>query len=357
MVKKISSAVICFCMVLGLIFSAPVVFAADINQGVIEIDTVEGITGDTVVVPIKITQNPGIMAVTVSVTYDPDVLKYAGFYYGDIFTDYTIAVHPDRRLIRLVICERRNKTNDGTIVSFKFKIADNAKAELTKIGLEYGKGDFCDWDLNKIMPQIVPGGINVAFNGKNCTHKSYGEWKVVSEPVCEEVGISERVCKQCGHKELKETAAIGHTYSDSWTVDKPATAEAEGTMSRYCIRCDDYVDRVNFSLEQSESSGIKNEIWQDITDNKVGEELFKEQNPDKELTPNEHPADQKNEDNNSNILNADDIINSILPDGDDSSESDVPSVTEKIEEVIPEYRTLFDVFKIAFAVLVLLIIL
>ena len=89
-----------------------------------------------IMIPIKIIENPGIMAVTVSITYDPTAIKYQDFYYGDIFTDYTIAVHPDRKLIRLVICERRNRTENGNIISFKFKILDEAKAELKGVTLE-----------------------------------------------------------------------------------------------------------------------------------------------------------------------------------------------------------------------------
>lgn len=356
MKKRIFSILLCVCIIFSIFSVGFTASAAEIKQGIIEIGTVDGITGDTVVVPIKLTENPGIMAVTVSITYDPAVLKYQDFYYGDIFTDYTIAIHPDRKLIRLVICERRNKRNDGNIVSFKFKVLDDAKAELTKIGLEYSKGDFCNWNLDKIMPEVISGGVNVAFNGKNCAHKNYGEWTVISQPVCEKVGISERVCTVCGHKELKEIKEIGHTYSENWTVDKPATAEQEGTMSRYCIRCDDYVDRVTFTLEQSDKENIKNEIWEDIPDKNIGEEIFKEQNPDKELTPNNPVEDDKDDDESDNsIFDADNIINSILPDTDDV-DTDSITVLEKIKEAIPEFDNYFEIFKIAIAVLLLLIV-
>lgn len=353
MKKRILSVIISVCLIIISACCGFSVSAADINEGKIEIPTIDANVGDSVVVPIKITENPGIMAVTVSVTYDPSVLKYETFYYGDVFTDYTIANHKDRKLIRLVICERRNKKTDGNIISFKFKVLDNAKAELTKIGLEYSRGDFCNWNLDKIMPEVVSGGINVAFNGSNCTHKSYGEWKEVTKPVCEEVGVSERACKLCGHKELKEIPPIGHTYSDIWTVDKPATAESDGTMSRYCIRCDDYVDRINFSLEQSEKEEIKNEIWEDVTDKELGEQLFKDQNPDKELTPNK-PADTDKE-NEDSVFNPDNILNNILSENEDT-DSSIPSVAEKIAEAIPEYESIFKAFVIAVGVLLLLII-
>ena len=155
-------------------------------------------------------------------------------------------------------------------------------------------------------------------------------------------------------RELKELKAIGHTYSDNWTVDKPATAEQEGTMSRYCIRCDDYVDRVTFTLDQSDKENIKNEIWEDIPDKNVGEEIFKEQNPGQQLTPNEPPMDSDDSGEQENIFDAENIINSILP--EDSTESDAVTVLEKIKEAIPDIETYLDIFKIAIGVLLLLIV-
>ncbi len=286
MKKRIFSICIIFCVIIGMLFSVPTVSAAEIKKGIIEIASVEGEVGEEVVVPIAIKENPGIMAVTVSITYDPEVLEYVSYYYGNVFNDYTVAAHPDRKLIRLVICDTRNKRNDGNIISFRFNVTDKAKAEFTKINLEYSKGDLCNWNLDKIMPEVVSGGVEVAFNGENCPHKKYGEWKVISEPACKEVGVNERVCDFCGHKEYKETSPIGHTYSENWTVDKPATAEKDGTMSRYCIRCDDYVDRITFSLEQSEKEEIDNIIWEDVADKETAEEIFKEQNPGKKPTQN-----------------------------------------------------------------------
>ncbi len=356
MKKRIFSFLLCISTVICLLVCAvPTVSAAVINKGKIEIATVEGITGDSVIVPIKMTENPGVMAVTVSITYDSSILKYEGFYYGNIFSDYTVVEHPERNLIRLVICDRRNKLNDGKIISFKFKIAEDAKAELTKIDMKYSKGDFCNWNSDKIMPEITSGGVNVAFNGKNCAHKNYGDWTVITEPVCEEVGVRERICEKCGHTEFKEIAAIGHTYSDKWTVDKPATADKDGTMSRYCIRCDDFVDRVTFSLEQSNKDKINNEIWGEVTDPDIGGQLFKEQNPDKELTENE-PTNNNGEDIIKNPLDVEEIIGEVIPEAQ-TPDGETMSVLDKISEVFPNHETLINIFKIVIVVLLIIIIL
>lgn len=291
--KKIISLFCIACLTIGMVFCAPKISAAVIKKGIVEVGTVKSIVGDEVVVPVLIKENPGIMAVTISVTYDPTALEYVSHYYGNVFDDYTIANHTDRKLVRVVICGITNKRKDGTIISLKFRVTKDAKAELTPITVKYTKGDFCNWNLDKIMPEVISGGVEVAFNGENCPHKNYGEWSIVTEPSCEDVGVKVRTCSLCGHNKYKEISPIGHTYSENWTVDRPATEDSDGTMSRYCIRCDDYVDRITFSLEQSEKEDIDNIIWEDFTDKETAEEIFKEQNPGKKPTKN--PTSNKNE--------------------------------------------------------------
>lgn len=317
--KKIFSVFFIVCFIIGILFCAPTVSAADVNKGIVEVSTVNANVGEEVVVPVLINENPGIMAITISITYQPDALEYVGFYYGNVFNDYTVAAHPDRKLVRVVICETRNKTKNGKIISLRFKVTKEAKAELSPITVEYNRGDFCNWNLDKIMPKVVSGGVEVAFNGENCPHKKYGEWSVVTEPVCKKVGVKVRICDFCGHNDYKEIDPIGHTYSENWTVDKPATEESDGTMSRYCIRCDDYVDRITFSLEQSEKEEIKNDIWEDFLDNETAEDIFIEQNPGKKPTQNSSDKNSSKDKNES----------SSKPSKDSNSSKDKTSSSSK----------------------------
>ena len=347
MKTKIFSVLLAICFIIGVLCLAPTVSAAEIKKGIVEVSTVNGITGEEVVVPVLIKENPGIMAVTISVTYEPDALEYVGYYYGNVFNDYTIAAHPDRKLVRVVICETRNKKTDGKIISLRFNVKKDAKAELTPINVEYSRGDFCNWNLDKIMPEVVSGGVEVAFNGENCPHKKYGEWSVVTEPVCEEVGVKVRTCDFCGHNDYKEIKPIGHTYSENWTVDKPATEDRDGTMSRYCIRCDDYVDRITFSLEQSEKEEIDNTIWEDFTDNEKAEEIFKEQNPGK--SPTKNPANQNSSASKNNSSSSQSSgkkpQNGSAAEGEDNSNSDIKdeetlaSKENALEQLLPEIET------------------
>lgn len=377
MLKKLISVLIVFSLVSTLFVSGLTASAAIINKGRIEIDKVSGVPGDTIVVGIRIPDNPGIMAITVSVTYDSSVLTYEKILFGDVINDYTVVAHPDKNIIRFVNCQSRDTSKAGTLVYFQMKINEKAKTGFYEMDIKYSAGDFCNWNLDKIMPEIVAGGVEVKYNGSNCSHKKYGEWTVAAEPSCEKPGLDNRICETCGHVDLRENDPIGHEYSDKWTIDQPATKEQDGIMTRYCIRCDDYVDRITFSAEQSEEGNIKNEINQEIPVDDFTENIFKEQYPDKEMTesrpaPNKGTNDKDDskdeskgdkdtdsenktdkEDGTENSIT--DILESISPEGENPQGEKV-SVFEKIAEVFPNIELITKIAEVALIALLLLVI-
>lgn len=380
MFKKILSFFTAFCLTVGILASAFSVSAENIYKGKISIDTVSAVTGDTIIVPIRITENPGLMATTISITYDSAALELNYYYKGNILRDYTVVPHPDKNIIRFVNCESADKTSDGVLVNLQFKVKDTAEAGFHKMSIEYNAGDFCNWDLDRIMPEIIPGGVEVAFNGNNCSHKTYGEWTVAAQATCEEKGADQRICKTCGHVELRDTEPKGHTYSDKWTIDQPATAEQDGIMTRYCVWCTDYVDRITFSLQQSEEGEIRNDLNAETPNSNFIENIFKEQNPGKELTASRPLDGNSNTDSNSSdssntvsqnndtdknsknnitdnkIINdtIDSVIGSLSPEAADN-EITLSDIISKISEVFPNFETLTDVFKVSLAVLIALV--
>lgn len=375
MLKKLSLFFTTACLILSTCAFGLTASAAVVKAGTITIDTVSAVPGDEVLIPINISENPGIMAVTVSITYDSDALEYVRYYRGSILKDYTVVNHTDKSVVRFVNCESKDRLGDGLILSIKFRVKENAEVGMHKVDIKYSAGDFCNWKLDKLMPEVISGGVDVDFNGNNCSHKKYGEWTVAAEASCEESGAEQRTCQTCGHVEQRDTDPVGHEYSENWTVDQPATAEQDGIMTRYCIRCDDYVDRITFSLEQAEEGNIKNEINADTPVNDFTENLFKEQYPDKELT-NSKPAKEKNSSSSSqtdssqgeatysqNESSTDEekesnsvyqILDGIIPDVKNTDGEDI-SFIDKIAEVFPNFETLTNVLEIALIILTVLV--
>ena len=61
--------------------------------------------------------------------------------------------------------------------------------------------------------------------------------EVTKQPTCTATGVMTYTCSICGDSYTETIPAIGHSYSNEWTVDKPATCIAEGSKSHHCTVC------------------------------------------------------------------------------------------------------------------------
>ena len=75
-----------------------------------------------------------------------------------------------------------------------------------------------------------------------CTEHDWDEGKVTTEPTCTKEGIKTYTCKNCKTTKTEVVKAVGHDYSNEWTIDKPATCTEEGSKSNHCTRCDEKKD-------------------------------------------------------------------------------------------------------------------
>ena len=68
----------------------------------------------------------------------------------------------------------------------------------------------------------------------------WGEGKETKAPTCTEAGEKTYTCTRCDKTKTEAIEALGHAYSDEWTVDKEATCEEAGSKSHHCTRsgCD-----------------------------------------------------------------------------------------------------------------------
>ena len=66
----------------------------------------------------------------------------------------------------------------------------------------------------------------------------WGEGKETKAPTCTEAGEKTYTCTRCDKTKTEVVAALGHAYSEEWTVDKEATCEEAGSKSHHCTRPD-----------------------------------------------------------------------------------------------------------------------
>ena len=65
----------------------------------------------------------------------------------------------------------------------------------------------------------------------------YTEWKSVKIADCVNEGEKEHSCKNCGYTEKAVVEALGHEFSDKFTIDMPATCTGQGSKSKHCRYC------------------------------------------------------------------------------------------------------------------------
>ncbi len=80
------------------------------------------------------------------------------------------------------------------------------------------------------------------------------------EPTCTEKGLTEgKHCSKCGKilQAQTEIPALGHDFSNEWTIDKEATCTEKGSKSHHCTRCEVKSDETEIpTIEHSESDWI-----------------------------------------------------------------------------------------------------
>jgi len=113
--------------------------------------------GDEISVDIVIRDNPGVMVMVLGIDYDSACLEYIGYEDG-IFTGWEVFTNA-------VWIGDSNLDSDGTILTLKFKVIDNASPCSTKIAVTYEEGDIANYDEEIIMPEIVPGGVEIFAGG------------------------------------------------------------------------------------------------------------------------------------------------------------------------------------------------
>ena len=133
---------------------------------------------------------------------------------------------------------------------------------------------------------------------------SYGEWMTAKAATCAEAGLKERSCINCEDKQTEEIPAAGHSWNKDYTVDQPATCQAEGSQSIHCSVCDvvkedssqviskadhEYGEWSIVKVATTEVAGLKERVCS-VCGNKETAEIPKKETPVAEPTPTQKPT-------------------------------------------------------------------
>lgn len=264
-IKRLLS--ILFCIIINVSMCCFSVSAAEEKTFELTLSATTAVPGDTVVFNLDVKNNPGIMAATFTLHYDPEVLEYEKYIAGILSRD-TSARHDG--YVSFVFCGASDRVGDGTLYGFQFKVKDTAKAGFSAVTIknihssQYGdslKGCFANWIGDRLLPTITSGGVDIGYTGSNCDHK-FGEWETVVPAGCKTAGVRSHICAVCGHNAQEEIPAIGHIYEENWTIDRAATSLNDGVMSRHCTGpgCESTDSQLVFTLRDAEGNGFSNTV-------------------------------------------------------------------------------------------------
>lgn len=272
--KKFFAVILCIIFCITLSFTTTAAPAAKLT-----VTSVDAMPGDTVVIDVNISNNPGIMAMAFTITYDSNDLEYKSYSKGYL-SSYTVKNHPDKGHVAFVNVENKNVATDGTIISLTFEVKKASKAGKHPITIANSNRDkhgnklhniFSDANQNYIVPSVASGGITVAETCENSGHK-YGEWNILQNADCTTTGTKNHTCIRCGYLE-EVVIPITHDFEAEWTIDKAATPEEDGIMSRHCAKCDAVTDKITFKYEEiggdddNNSSDVSGDNSSDGNDN------------------------------------------------------------------------------------------
>lgn len=192
-------------------------FAA--GNGSIAMSSGSGKQGDTVTLNVNMPSNPGLVTMTIRVSYDTDVLQLInvsdpGLLVGaqlntSYGSPYTISWVDG--------AATANNTKTGTIATFTFKIKDSAKIGKTTVSLHFV--DSYDSNYNENSFTASSGTITV-----NCKNHSFGSYTSNATQ-------HSRTCSTCGYIEK-----VNHTWN-SGTVTKQPSCKESGSKTYTCTTC------------------------------------------------------------------------------------------------------------------------
>ena len=177
-----------------------------------------------------------------------------------------------------------------------------------------------DYEVKTVAPTCTEMGYSV-FRCKDCNDEYIGSYtdaaghdyeEIFTPPTCTELGYTTFVCKHGDENHVgNEVAALGHTPSD-WIVDTPATINAEGHKHIECTVCGEVLEETK--IDRLTDTGYTDEEGTQV----VG-------NYDVTVTD----KDGKPVFNSNIVIDENDNISIMLPDGRSITHADKTTVTVK----------------------------
>lgn len=158
---KHSKRLLALLLVLAMSLSLAVTTAFAADALTITVGTASGKVGETVTVPVAISNNPGILAAKLKFSFDSEKLELTGMTNGEVFAGDRMMFQPNCEQA-VAVWENSTANNlvnaNGTLLTLTFKIKDGAAGECSVTAVAE---QIVDNDLKNITVVVVAGKITV----------------------------------------------------------------------------------------------------------------------------------------------------------------------------------------------------
>ncbi len=140
----------------------------EVNEGVITIGNATPKPGETLTIPVSISENPGIAGIQLVLEYDDTVLTPIKVTKGDILQYGTFVSNLDDEeyesaAVSVYWGDAFNMTDvEGVLFNVTFEVSRTAPLGEYTINAIYEKGDINDEMFNAVMPDILTGTVTIA---------------------------------------------------------------------------------------------------------------------------------------------------------------------------------------------------
>lgn len=232
--RKLLALLMACCLCVGVIpFALATETGAAGEQPAFAVDTVTGKQGDEVKVKVSMRNNPGVAILQIKMSYDKDALTLVSYERGDAMKDasFTPGQHLDDIPFNCLWSGPVNRYGDGVLVTFTFKIKEDAAPGSSAVTLTYSPDNVINQDFEEVTFAVENGGVTVS-----CNHTA-GAWEVQTAATCTQPGTEIQKCTKCGEAVNSRTIeATGHT-AGAWEVQTAPTCTQPGTEIQKCTVC------------------------------------------------------------------------------------------------------------------------
>ena len=122
--------------------------------------------GETVQVTVDLTKNAGLVAARLHLTYDPSVLTLTGVQDGGLLETASFVAGKDLSAVPYTVLwedalTHTNHTSTGTLVTYTFRVSENAEAGTTPVTLTYDEHSTYNVDLQSVACAITNANVTV----------------------------------------------------------------------------------------------------------------------------------------------------------------------------------------------------